>query len=68
MSNDSELRVGDIVKLKSGGPNMTVAKIDINLAAKKNEIQCKWFAGKSLQMGTFNPQTLEIVKLSSDQN
>ncbi len=36
-------RVGDIVRLKSGGPNMAVNKVDETF---NNGVQCVWFAGK----------------------
>ena len=47
------MKVGDIVKLKSGGPPMTV--IDINPAG----IACSWFVDYKTRKDTFPPDSLE---------
>ena len=39
MSN--EIKIGDVVRLKSGGPKMTVASIV--MGAKHNNARCLWF-------------------------
>ena len=39
--SNQELKIGDVVKLKSGGPIMTVNNIEEN-----GEMYCKWFAGE----------------------
>lgn len=49
---------GDIVKLKSGGPNMSVREVK----GSGKLIVCQWFAGSNLKQGHFNEETLEIVK------
>jgi len=49
---------GDIVKLKSGGPNMSVREVKDS----GKLIFCQWFAGSNLKHGQFNEETLEIVK------
>lgn len=41
MSNQN-LQPGDVVELKSGGPPMTIGRIDEHLNAK-----CYWFEGKT---------------------
>ena len=54
-----EPQPGDIVKLKSGGPDMTVKNPDIY----DDEIfHCQWFAGKKLESGRFPQASLEIVE------
>lgn len=63
MSNaEHEFQTGEIVKLKSGGPDMTVR-------AKANtsgtSYLCQWFAGKKLEQGTFAKESLEYVKKDS---
>lgn len=51
--------VGDLVRLKSGGPTMTVS----NPVAIRSECECQWFddAGK-LQKGRFVPLSLEVAE------
>lgn len=48
---------GTVVRLISGGPDMTVN--DHNLV---NGIQCVWFSGKKLESGWFAPEALMVVK------
>jgi uncharacterized protein YodC (DUF2158 family) len=45
---DTPLKVGDVVKLKSGGPKMTV--ID---AQYPDEVECKWFSGSETKFDKF---------------
>lgn len=50
--------VGTIVRLKSGGPEMTVQ----SLPSQHNAYyRCQWFAGKKLESGAFPPESLEVV-------
>jgi uncharacterized protein YodC (DUF2158 family) len=58
MSTGKELRVGTIVKLKSGGPDMTVNE----WLSYSHEYTCQWFAGKKLEEGSFPLESLEVVK------
>lgn len=57
MSN--AFKTGDIVKLKSGGPEMTVNSW---YAVGRGAFRCQWFAGKKLEVGDFQPDQLELVK------
>lgn len=50
MENTAEFSIGDVVKLKSNGPKMTVNQID------GDEITCKWFNEKT--------QTFEETKFN----
>lgn len=52
------IKAGDIVVLKSGGPNMTVKWVD------GSECYCEWFDGKKAMGNSF---TLVSLKLA-DQN
>ena len=58
-----ELHVGDVVRLKSGGPEMTVSEYPIKLIdGKENlkEAKCQWFNVKGkLSNSTFVIDTLE---------
>jgi uncharacterized protein YodC (DUF2158 family) len=50
---------GDTVQLKSGGPTMTIGRLeDMN-----NELHavCTWFAGTKREVGTFPVSTLKHV-------
>jgi len=55
----NELKEGMIVELKSGGPEMTIEKIDPKY---ESSIFCKWFVGNKLEKGSFHPQSLKIIK------
>ncbi|NTX09089.1 DUF2158 domain-containing protein [Myxococcus sp. CA040A] len=49
-------QIGDIVRLKSGGPNMTVK---FQYATGNYSYKCQWFAGKKLEEGEFPIDSLE---------
>jgi uncharacterized protein YodC (DUF2158 family) len=55
MATEDEFQIGDIVKLKSGGPDMTVQR----LPDTSEQYTCQWFAGKKLESGRFKEATLE---------
>ncbi len=61
MSQETIFAVGDLVKLKSGGPEMTVRAIPTDFS--KHYI-CQWFAGKKLEQGSFPNDSLESIKKS----
>jgi uncharacterized protein YodC (DUF2158 family) len=50
-----EFQPGDVVRLKSGGPKMTVSKVDDD-----GSLRCKWFDGSTLCEETF--PAAELVK------
>ena len=50
----STFKKGDIVVLKSGGPQMTID--DPNGYA--GEVDCVWFAGAKREHAAFDPETL----------
>ena len=57
--------VGDIVKLKSGGPDMTIKELLTNLSDQPTgSYRCQWFAGKKLDNGVFPHESL--VKVESE--
>jgi uncharacterized protein YodC (DUF2158 family) len=59
MANATKFNVGDTVKLKSGGPDMSVKSIP---DAPHTTYVCQWFAGKKLEQGAFPADSLEKVK------
>jgi uncharacterized protein YodC (DUF2158 family) len=54
-------KVGDTVRLKSGGPVMTVS----TAADADSDVLCKWFDGKKLLDGIFPDAALEKAKADS---
>jgi uncharacterized protein YodC (DUF2158 family) len=54
-------KTGDIVQLKSGGPEMTV-KGPLGTSGDSSKILiCQWFGGKKLEQGHFLPDSLKAV-------
>lgn len=51
---DEKFEIGDVVQLKSGGPEMTIAQIDSN----GMEITCRWFLDGHPRREFFHPKTL----------
>ncbi len=64
MVNKAKYKAGDIVRLRSGGPEMTVKEIPNNRRYSNNYL-CQWFAGKKLESGQFNEESLEPVNMES---
>jgi uncharacterized protein YodC (DUF2158 family) len=58
MQVENKFNVGDIVKIKSGGPDMTVQTIPTE---RTSNYRCQWFAGKKLEFGLFPEGSLELV-------
>ena len=50
-----EISVGDVVRIKSGGPTMTVEGIDL----KTRRASCRWFDGLRVRASTFAVEALE---------
>lgn len=67
MTRIQDLQVGVIVKLKSGGPDMTVEDIVTHYATQMptGDVNCQWFAGKKLEKGRFPVASLELVQSGS---
>lgn len=42
-----EIKVGDVVRLKSGGPNMTVNHIGPQYDGGEDRVWCEWFNEKN---------------------
>lgn len=51
-------RVGDVVRLKSGGPEMTVQEVD----QVHDMVDCRWFDGTKSLRDEFPSATLEKAK------
>lgn len=48
----NQFKIGDVVRLKSGGPKMTVNQL---LGRDNQLLGCSWF------LGTFNPDAVELA-------
>jgi uncharacterized protein YodC (DUF2158 family) len=57
MESEERFKIGQIVRLKSGGPEMTVENV-----YKDMSYGCQWFAGRKLVCGGFPHDSLEIIK------
>lgn len=61
----AEFKVGDIVRLKSGGPRMTVETVGEDMA-KQSFVSCAWFnttpQGSEKLTETFPPEALQHVQ------
>ena len=51
----AQIKVGDVVKLKSGGPKMTVESTKSNPAG----VLCTWFDNAEKKSSFFQPEALE---------
>lgn len=60
MNNSNlKLKVGDVVILKSGGPEMTADRVE------RESVHCCWFSGErfdEVKYSYFNPNSLQLVK------
>jgi uncharacterized protein YodC (DUF2158 family) len=58
-----KFNTGDVVRLKSGGPNMTVTEYDVfDYGGKEKKYLCRWFDEKHKPAElTFKEEELEIV-------
>jgi uncharacterized protein YodC (DUF2158 family) len=52
-----DFRVGDVVRLRSGSPGMTVAKVG---QFSSDTVECKWFnfGTGEMEWGIFEPPTI----------
>jgi len=61
----SDFKEGDLVQLKSGGPAMTVQKVN-EFSEGRIIIDCQWFVDEKLQTARFDPTLL--VKAGKEPN
>jgi uncharacterized protein YodC (DUF2158 family) len=61
-----KFKVGDIVRLKSGGPEMTVKMERHNSITHEHDgYDCQWFGGKKLEVGRFPEDSLEATTVKA---
>ena len=58
-----DFKCGDVVRLKSGSPLMTVEDIGKYGYSDKNQAKCVWFDSQKKCEGLFEPDMLEVVEL-----
>ncbi|PHM69015.1 YodC family protein [Xenorhabdus kozodoii] len=53
-------KLGDRVYLNSGGPEMTISDIELQIRTDEftGTYRCQWFGGKKLERGTFPEESL----------
>lgn len=54
----NQFNTGDVVQLKSGGPKMTVVKVD-DFESGSLIVVCSWFVGTKKETASFPPDALE---------
>ncbi len=60
-----EIKKGDVVTLKSGGPDMSVEEFEWNAISgtfNNNKVDCVWFVDDELRKNTFDISVLKKVK------
>lgn len=55
MAKEQEFEVGDVVRLNSGGPKMTIE----NIGYGGRQAFCSWFAGADRRTGSFDTMALD---------
>ena len=55
------LKIGDVVKLRSGGPRMTITGEATEYANGQTMVECTWFDGSKKVTDVFPPQVLEVL-------
>jgi uncharacterized protein YodC (DUF2158 family) len=55
-------KVGDVVRILSGGPTMTVAALN---TPNKNQVRCGWFVDGRYTTGDFNTNMLEEAETTA---
>lgn len=59
-SNDRNYEIGDVVKLRSGGPSMTVTNFG-SAYGPADDVVCVWFDGNDKKSSTFRPASLAKI-------
>jgi uncharacterized protein YodC (DUF2158 family) len=58
---DQKFYTGQTVKLKSGGPVMTVMGTNVSFLGPSNMYVCQWFSGKSYKQAEFPGPNLKLA-------
>jgi uncharacterized protein YodC (DUF2158 family) len=60
MSNEANIKIGDTVRRKAGGPDMTVVDVEDDDAGQLT-IHCVWFEKNNEKTGQYPARTLVLV-------
>lgn len=55
----SDFKPKDIVRVRSGGPKMTVTQVGQRALSGAEAVWCTWFVGSKKHEDTFDPAALE---------
>jgi uncharacterized protein YodC (DUF2158 family) len=55
-----EIKAGDVVMLKSGGPKMPVSEIGKDSLGNMR-VWCDWFEGSKMEQGVFPIHSLKLI-------
>lgn len=60
----ADIKAGDVVQLKSGGPKMTVSQIGDFVMSKgiENGAKCTWFDKTTLKEDVFHMEALKLYE------
>lgn len=58
----TDIKVGDVVQLNSGGPYMTVVNVE------RGTVYTNWFIGAKLESADFEPESLTVKHHDFDCN
>lgn len=62
-----KFEVGEVVRLKSGGPDMTIHSVDTDFGGRPNGgVWCQWFGGRKLERGHFDIKSLLPVDATEE--
>ncbi len=60
-----DLKIGDVVRLKSGGPLMTITEFGKYAYSDHEQVKCVWFDNKKKYSDIFEKETLEVTNTNS---
>lgn len=64
----TKFKTGDVVRLKSGGPDMTVRSYSDDIVEEhKQVVECQWFNGKKAEIGGFHEDMLILGDEGKDK-
>ena len=65
----SPFKIGDVVRLKSGSPEMTITSVGDQVGLVRlgpESVACRWFDGKKMMSARFPPDSLQQVEDESE--